>query len=49
MSGLAKLSYLGKINCQGDNPCHIAGDQHGQGQQADGAEVIHFAAFCPVP
>lgn len=43
------MSYLGKINCQGYNSCHIAGDQHGQGQQADGGEVIHFAAFCAVP
>lgn len=47
--GWAKPSYLREVHGQRNNPRHIAGDQHGQGQQADGTEVIHFAALCPLP
>lgn len=35
--------HLGEVDGQRDDARHIAGQQHGEGQQADGREVIHGA------
>lgn len=37
----AALPYLGEVHGQRDDACHVAADQHGQRQQADGQEVVH--------